>query len=61
MSGAELKALIPDTAVVYIEGVELMAEDVEVDGDGDFQIMVPEDAAEDESDEGEEDEEDEAE
>ena len=41
MTGAELKNLIPDDAVVYLDGEELLADDCEVDQDGDFLIFSP--------------------
>jgi len=64
MTGAELKALIPDNAGVYIEDpeegiIELMAEDLFTDGDGDIVIRAgdSEEADEEEEDDSEEDEE----
>jgi hypothetical protein len=47
MTVAELKALLPaDIAVVYLEGYELLAEDVTVDNDGDLQLSCSDDAVE---------------
>ena len=55
MSGAELKALIPDDATVYFStGDEVMPEDIQKDKDGDIFICLPE--GEDEDDEEFEDE-----
>jgi hypothetical protein len=55
MTGAEFKALIPDTGTVYIDGLPIETSDVEIDEEGDILIMSPE-----EDDEGEfEDDEDE--
>ena len=54
---AELKAFLPaDTAVVYIDGIELMPEDVETDQDGDFQMISPEPDDDEEADDEAEDE-----
>lgn len=60
MTGAELKKLISDSAVVYAstydsdeDPVELMAEDVEALADGDIVLYLPE---EDDEEEEEDDE-----
>lgn len=59
MSGAELKALIPDDATVYFSsGDEVMAEDIMKDNDGDIFIAAPE--GDDEEDEEFEDEDEDA-
>ena len=60
MTGAELKALIPDTATVWLainddDAYEMAAEDFEVDADGDLMILVASDEA-DEGDEADEEE-----
>jgi hypothetical protein len=58
MTVAELKQRLPaDTAIVYIDGEELLASDLEVDKDGDLMIFSPESEEEDEEIEEEEDEE----
>jgi hypothetical protein len=59
MTVAELKERLPaDTAIVYIDGEELLASDLEVDKDGDLMIYSPEGEEEDEeTGEEEEDEE----
>jgi hypothetical protein len=64
MTGAELKALIPDDCGVYVadgdDMVELLPEDVMKDSDGDIVITVGDvDAMDLERDEEDEDEEDE--
>lgn len=56
MTGAELKALIPDDCGVYIEDevegvVELMPEDLFKDGDGDIVIRLGGEEDEDEDEE----------
>jgi hypothetical protein len=60
MTGAELKALIPDNAGIYIEDpeegiIELMPEDLFTDGDGDIVIRAGD--SEEDEDDSEEDEE----
>jgi hypothetical protein len=61
MTGAEFKALIPDTGTVYIDGSPIQSSDVEIDEEGDILIMAPEedDEGEFESEDDEEDEGDE--
>ena len=53
MTGAELKALIPDDCGVYIsdgsgEVLELMPEDVMKDADGDYVLVIGDSEEEDE-------------
>jgi hypothetical protein len=42
MTGAEFKALIPDTGKVYVDGFPIEPDDVEIDQDGDVLIASPE-------------------
>lgn len=59
MTGKELKALISDDAQVYLNGLELLEEDVEIDNDGDAHLYTdaapPQDDEESDDDEEEDD------
>lgn len=57
MTGAEFKALIPDTGKVYVMGYPVKSGDVQIDNDGDVLIDVEPEEDEFEDEEDEEDEE----
>jgi hypothetical protein len=58
VTGAEFKALIPDTGTVYIDGLPIESSDVEIDEAGDTLIMSPEEDEDEGEFESEEDEDD---
>lgn len=58
MTGAEFKALIPDTGKVYVMGVLLEAGDCEIDSEGDIIIDISEDDDDEEEDDDDPDNDD---